>query len=113
MDDQQLSVTNNELELQKEDHQFQLKMQQQQHTHENDLKTKEIGWLGKFFGASDKGARNIAITTIVLLIAGASAVSIWIYCNNPNDKELISGIWNRIIPVVTLALGYIFGKNSQ
>lgn len=113
MDDQQQIIKDNELEMQKEDHQFQLQMQQQQHAHENDLKSKDIGWLGKFFGASDNGARNIAITTIILLLLGASIFSIVVYCNNSDDTTTISNLWNKIIPVITLALGYIFGKNND
>lgn len=38
-----------ELDMQREDHQFQLEMQKQQHKHEDELKNKEIGWLGKIF----------------------------------------------------------------
>lgn len=112
MDEQQRTIVNNELEMQKEEHQFQLQMQQQQHEHENDLKAKDIGWLGKFFGTSDNGARNIAITTIILLLVGASIFSAVVYCNNGEDTPIISSVWNKIIPVITLALGYIFGKKE-
>lgn len=112
MDEQQQTVTNHELEMQKEEHQFQLQMQQQQHEHENDLKSKDIGWLGKFFGTSDNGARNIAITTIILLLVGASVFSIVVYCCNKEDMTIISNVWNKVIPVITLALGYIFGKKE-
>lgn len=47
----------------------------QQHNHENELKNKEIGWLGKFFGAEDNAARNMAMTVIILVSGGATVFS--------------------------------------
>ena len=64
-----------ELELQREEHQVQLQMQQQQRNHENQLKNKDIGWLGKFFGSENNSARNMAITVIVIVISGATLFS--------------------------------------
>lgn len=104
---------NEELALQKEEHQFQLQLQQLQHNHENNLKNKEIGWLGKFFGTSDNGARNIALTIMILMIIGSMVLSCIIYCSENPDKELISDIWNWVIPIITLALGYVFGRTNQ
>ena len=101
-----------ELELQKEDHEFQLKLQEQQHAHENELRQKELGWLGKFFGSSDNGAKNIAFTVIILLIVGVTFVSILAYLQDMPDRDLISKVWNMVIPVITLSLGYIFGKKE-
>lgn len=112
MDDSKQTLEE-ELALQKEEHQFQLQVQQLQHNHENNLKSKEIGWLGKFFGTSDNGARNIALTIMILLIIGATVLSCCIYCSNYPDKDFITNIWNWVIPIITLALGYIFGKNNQ
>ena len=85
MVDMKQPVEKAELDMQREDHQFQLEMQKQQHNHENELKNKEIGWLGKFFGAEDNAARNMA---------------------------MIPNVWSKVSPVITLALGYIFGKNK-
>ena len=101
-----------ELELQREEHQFQLQMQQQQHSHENELKNKEIGWLGKFFGSENNSARNMAITVIVLVISGATLFSICVLLNSQLNNVLIKEVWSSIVPIITLALGYIFGKNN-
>lgn len=113
MDDRQQTVSAEELELQREEHSFQLKMQEQQHGHENELKNKEIGFLGKFFGSSDNAARNMAITVIFFVVLGATGFSICVLFNQSFDKSLISQVWSTIVPIITLALGYIFGKNNS
>lgn len=101
-----------ELELQREEHQFQLQMQQQQHNHENELKNKEIGWLGKFFGSENNSAKNMAITVIVIVISGATLFSLCVLFNAQLNNTLIKDVWSSVVPIVTLALGYIFGKNN-
>lgn len=90
MDDKQQIIRAEELELQREEHQFQLKLQEQQHGHENELKNKEIGFLGKFFGASDCAARNMAITVIILVVFGATVFSVCMLFNPEFDNNLIS-----------------------
>lgn len=112
MEENKQSAALAELELQREEHQFQLKMQQQQHSHENELKNKEIGWLGKFFGSENNSARNMAITVIILVILGAMSFSICVLFNSQLDNALIKEVWNLVVPIITLALGYIFGKNN-
>lgn len=113
MDDRQRTLVDGELEMQREEHEFQLKMQDQQHSHENELKNKEIGFLGKFFGSSDNAARNMAMTVIMIVIVGATVFSIVVLLISSFDKHLISQVWNSIVPIITLALGYIFGKNND
>lgn len=112
MDERQQAISA-ELGMQQEEHQFQLKMQEQQHSHENELKNKEIGFLGKFFGSSDNAAKNMAFTVILLVVLGATVFSICILFNSTLDNSLISKVWNSIVPIITLALGYIFGKNND
>lgn len=95
--------------LDKQDKEFQLKMQERQFEHENSIKDKDLGWLGKFWGAGDNSSRNIAAIVCFLLILGASVASITIYCST-QDSSLIAKIWGYVTPIITLALGYIFGK---
>lgn len=65
---------------------------------------REIGFLGKFFGAGDGVKMNIAGLTILLLLA----FGIFYTCFK-TDFE----IWKIISPIITLSLGYIFGKSSN
>ena len=113
MVDMKQPVEKAELDMQREDHQFQLEMQKQQHNHENELKNKEIGWLGKFFGAEDNAARNMAMTVIILVSGRATVFSVCVIFNSNIGDDLIPNVWSKVSPVITLALGYIFGKNKD
>ena len=74
-------------------------------------KEKDAGRMGKFFGANTKNA-SIHIT---LLICGILLVLciIDLFHSYKPDQELTSEVWNLIFPVITLALGYIFGKGED
>ena len=62
------------------------------------------GWLGRVIGAPKNAANNIAFLAVFLdLIAGLIALAF------PSDRL---DIWKTLVPIVTLTLGYIFGKNS-
>lgn len=71
------------------------------------LKVKKMdldsGWLGKFFGGPTHSPMNIAGLLIVLLVFTGIIMSLFI---KSSDEY-----WTNIIPVVTLALGYLFGKH--
>ena len=60
------------------------------------LKT-EIGWIGKVIGAGDEKAGNIAFVMIAFC-----AIAL-ILKDNPSTS---------LISIITLALGYLFGKKS-
>lgn len=94
-----------------EDHEYQLKMQDSQHFHELSLKNKDLGWIGQFFGSSDNSSKNIAaIICLILLIAVIFMSCIVYYLDK--DKGFISTLWQMVMPVITLSLGYIFGKRG-
>lgn len=69
---------------------------------------REIGVLGRFFGSGDNVKLNIAGITISLLLVFGIVFTFLDYYNNKNGFE----IWKIITPIITLSLGYIFGKNS-
>lgn len=74
-------------------------------------KEKDAGRMGKFLGANTKNA-SIHIT---LLICGVLLVLciIDLFHSYKPEQELTSEVWNLIFPVITLALGYIFGKGED
>jgi hypothetical protein len=62
------------------------------------------GWIGRVIGSSKAAANNIAFVAVFLtLLAGCLS---FVFPAQSGD------IWKTLVPVVTLALGYIFGKNS-
>ena len=107
----QIETQKHEREKQKEDHNFQLQMQKQQHDHENGLKEKDLGWLGKVFGGETISSKNITAFVCGTLLIGVIVFSIVIYCKESSDKSFISQLWDYVLPIITLSLGYLFGKN--
>lgn len=95
-------------------------MQKEEHSHkENVIKMRQdnnVGILkqkleiiGRLFGDRDNSSKNITAFLNILLIIGASTLSAIIYIND-KDIQLVSSIWKNVIPIVTLSLGYLFGK---
>lgn len=94
-----------------ESHKHQYRMQEAQHKQELAMKNKDLGWIGFLFGTSENASKNIAALICLILIIGAIIFSCIVYnCGNNND--FIETIWQIILPVVTLSLGYIFGKKD-
>lgn len=63
------------------------------------------GWLSKFFGANDYIHIHIAGTISILLVIAGIIISF----RYDNFKEH----WDIFLPVITMCVGYIFGKNNS
>lgn len=110
LNDDQIKQNNRDLlKLNKQKNDFELDMQRKQFDHENELKDKELGWIGKFFGSGENSSKNIAVILCVLLMLGGTIISCIAYFMD-KDTQFIGLIWNKILPIITLSLGYIFGK---
>lgn len=68
----------------------------------------EIGWLGKIWGSPKTSPNNIAGFTIVLLLLLGI---VWTISSKDFDSTKI--LWSIITPIITLALGYLFGEKSK
>lgn len=55
----------------------------------------------------------MAMTVIFLVSGGATIFSVCVIFYSNIGNELIPNVWSKVIPIVTLALGYIFGKNKN
>lgn len=109
------SSTPRQMEHQKamvqEDHEYQLKMQKSQHDHEISMRNMDIGKVGRVFGASENSSKNIAAVICFILLIAVISMSCWIYYLD-KDKSFIANLWQLVLPVITLSLGYIFGKKE-
>lgn len=94
---------------QKEQHNYDLAKQERDNNHAQEQQKIRLGIIGKFFGSGDNASKNITATICILLIIGGTAVSLYAYASK-DDKELVGSIWNVIVPIITLSLGYLFGK---
>lgn len=77
-----------------------------------ELERLNIGILGKIFGTGDNASSNIAgfavmIAGFAILIGIFMAVTSSIF-NVTNSSE----IWSYMSPIITIALGYLFGRGS-
>jgi hypothetical protein len=77
---------------------------------ELDLKARELeltaGWLGRIFGAAKNAPLNIAGLVAVLLVATGIALLFFAGSMTASD------FWKISTPMITLILGYIFGRKS-
>ena len=94
---------------QKEQHSYDLAKQERDNNHTQEQQKIRLGIIGKLFGSGDNASKNITATICILLIIGGTAVSLYAYASK-DDKELVGSIWNVIVPIITLSLGYLFGK---
>jgi hypothetical protein len=65
----------------------------------------ESGWLGTVFGSAASAPTNIAGFVVCLLVIIISIVGLL--------KLPTAEFIERVIPIITLALGYLFGKKSE
>ena len=74
------------------------------------LRSKEMdlqaGWLGRCFGSSGNAPLNIAGLLVALLLVSGIIV-LFVESVFPAKES-----WDTIVPLLTLALGYLFGKSG-
>jgi NADH:ubiquinone oxidoreductase subunit 4 (subunit M) len=80
---------------------------------ETQRKVKELGWLGHFFGSPQVSPYNIAGFTVLLLLVCGAVYTLCVVIWWNNDIEKIKGFWGIIIPLLTLVMGYLFGKSTN
>lgn len=74
-------------------------------------KKQDSGIIGKLIGANTHNASiNIALIICCILLVFCE---IDLFHSFFPKQEITSEMWNLIFPVVTLALGYIFGKGKN
>lgn len=98
-----------ERDLQKEQHDFDLECKKLDQKHEQETITKNLGWIGRTFGNAENASKNITAILCILLLVGVATVSVIVYCNE-HDISKVTGLWDGVLPIITLSLGYLFGK---
>ena len=98
-----------ERDLQKEQHEFDLNCKKMDQQHELDTIDKNLGCIGRTFGSAENASKNITAILCILLLVGVTVVSIVVYCKE-ETVSAVTGLWDGILPIITLSLGYLFGK---
>ncbi len=78
-----------------------------------DEKRLDAGLLGKLFGTGASAPNNIAGLAVIggLLIGGG--ISGALLFKEATDATAVFEIWQYVLPIVTAALGYLFGKGQS
>ena len=85
------------------------KSEDDQRKHEKEMGDQALGWFGRLFGSKENSSRNITGAVCLSFTAGATLVSLIVYFGK-DDIEFVKGMWEIICPIITLSLGYLFGK---
>ena len=67
----------------------------------------EAGWLGRFFGSGETAPLNIA-GLLILLLGGSGVAVLFLQSAIPAGEY-----WKIIVPLLSLVMGYVFGKSSK
>lgn len=81
-----------------------------------DRKGKITGFIG-----TGENAKNSILYLVLkyaflfaIIVIAIYAINLWFFCSN-NNNNLLSGILEIskvVVPIITLALGYVFGQNK-
>lgn len=77
--------------------------------HEVNTNKQSLGWFGRLFGSQENSSRNITGIICLSFVAGATLISFIVYFFK-DDIVFIKEMWEVICPIITLSLGYLFGK---
>lgn len=73
----------------------------------------KAGSLGKFFGSNPRVPVYIAgVTILILSLTGIIYTLCSMYYKGPSFDNVIK-LWGILTPLITLPLGYIFGKETR
>lgn len=77
-------------------------------------KKEERGLLGRLWGSIEHSSNNIAGLFIVLLLIIGSVYTFWMVCiDSCENHTKILEFWGMLSPMLTLALGYLFGRGQS
>lgn len=65
----------------------------------------EAGYIGRVVGGPKNAPNNIAFVVVALVLVAGVVVSFYA----PADRV---EFWKLILPIITLTLGYLFGRSS-
>lgn len=76
------------------------------------------GEVSKIIGSGENAQHSIVYKTIAWSFTTGVVFSVMVfvyvvYAGKENPLDSIKGVWSIFIPVITLSLGYIFGKSSK
>ena len=105
----QLAEFNHREHTQKQDHEHKREMLQLKHQHMLEMLDRWGGDFGHCFGQGENSSKHIALVIIIVFLFVSFSLILIFYKESPHSP-FVELVRNTAIPVLTLALGYIFGK---
>lgn len=109
LEDKKLSNVHEENVLDKKN-QHELNIKNIENKYELKKLNKELGWIGQCFGRAENSSKNITAVICLSLLIITLVASCILYSSN--DEFTMTELWARVFPIITLSLGYLFGKNT-
>mgnify|MGYP000954407827 CR=1 FL=1 len=77
-----------------------------------------VGEVSRIIGSGENAQHSIVYKTISWSFTAGVIFSLMLFVyaitnNKENPLELIKGTWAIFVPIITLSLGYIFGKSNK
>lgn len=94
-------------------HRHEETMADKEHQFQKEMLDKKLGSLGRFFGQKEMIPLNVAGLLILMLVTFLVLISLKIFCSHTTDIDTITTLWDIGVPIITLALGYLFGIKSN
>ena len=95
--------------LKKEEHEHTINCKKLDQDHELKTLSANLGFIGRTFGNAENATKNITVVICLCLILGVSVISCIVYfCKE--DIPFVAKMWGGLFPIITLSLGYLFGK---
>lgn len=107
LENKKLSNAHEENVLDKKN-QHELALKELENKYELNRIKKELGFMGQFFGKAENSSKNITASICLVLLIMALILSCILYGNE--DTITMEKLWETIFPIITLSLGYLFGK---
>lgn len=110
----QLKIKNKHEQIQlKEQHEYDCRLKQIDKEKELEILKSKLGFIGRCFGGAIHSSKNITFVICLFTFLYVVVMLLLVFFNEDinNEKiDIVNSVFNEAMPVITLALGYLFGK---
>lgn len=70
----------------------------------------QFGLLGSLFGTEKNASKNITFCILLIILIVIIILIFWVEESQMESQNFILSLWDKLLPIFTLAFGYFFGK---
>lgn len=91
--------------------QHKVALNQEEHRHKEEMRSKELGWVGRIVGGEATASLTVAFIVVCFgLVTSAGCLAFAVYF--PNTAEFWAKQSERSVALALAALSFIFGKSA-